>query len=121
MVPSIAPSFDTIEQLNRTRDADILDFDLVSPSRNRGRGAQSNRSGKFEIIQREGFDDGWNEGDPRSAFETIDHIARANTIITRNVSPDIHFDRSINPYRGCAHGCPYCFARPTHTYMGHSA
>ena len=54
-------------------------------------------------------------------FETIEHTERAKTIITRNESPDIGFDRSINAYRGCEHGCSYCFARPTHSYLGHSA
>ncbi|HHB83395.1 MAG TPA: PA0069 family radical SAM protein [Devosia sp.] len=121
MVPQFAPSFEQIEKLAASRDADILQFKPVDPSANRGRGAQSNRSGKFEPVQRENFDDGWAQADPSSCFETIEHIERASSIITTNNSPDLHFDRSINPYRGCAHGCSYCYARPTHTFLGHSA
>src|SRR5690606_5102834 len=66
------------------------------------------------------FADGW-EPESEEAYETREHIERAKSIITRNVSPDIGFDRSINAYRGCEHGCSYCFARPTHAYLGHSA
>ncbi|MCF6302337.1 MAG: PA0069 family radical SAM protein [Devosiaceae bacterium] len=121
MVPQFAPSFDQIERLAASHDADILQFKMVDPARNRGRGAQSNRSGKFEAVQRDSFDDGWTTSDPTPPFETIEHIERASTIINRNKSPDLHFDRSINPYRGCAHGCSYCYARPTHTFLGHSA
>ena len=121
MVPQFAPTFDNLERLAGSNDADILKFELVSPARNRGRGAQSNRSGRYETVQRSSFDDGWAQDDPAETFDTIEHMERATSIITRNKSPDIHFDRSINPYRGCAHGCSYCFARPTHTYLGHSA
>ncbi len=118
---SVAPSFDTIERLKGSPDGDILGFRLVDPGRNRGRGAQSNRSGRFEKRQREEFCDGWAGTDPHPGFETVEHMERASSIITRNSSPDLHFDRSVNPYRGCAHGCSYCYARPTHAYVGHSA
>lgn len=121
MLPHVAPSFETIERLAHTRDADILEFKLINPELNRGRGAQSNRSGRYEKEQRESFDDGWGDGAPLMPFDTVEHLERATSIITRNTSPDLHFDRSINPYRGCAHGCSYCYARPTHTYLGHSA
>lgn len=116
-----APSFETLEKLSRSRDADLARRELVEPGRIRGRGAQSNAVGRFEKHAREGFDDGWGLVEQLPVFETIEHIERARTIITRNDSPDVGFDRSINAYRGCEHGCSYCFARPTHAYLGHSA
>jgi DNA repair photolyase len=91
---------------------------LVAPERRRGRGAASNATGRFEPIKREEFDDGWERDAKSEVFKTEVIHERARTIITRNDSPDISFDRSINPYRGCEHGCVYCFARPTHAYMG---
>ncbi len=113
-----APSFEALEMLSRSRDADLARRELVNA---RGRGAQSNQSGRFETHQREAFDDGWGNVEPMPLFETVEHIERAKTIITSNDSPDIGFERSINAYRGCEHGCSYCFARPTHAYLGHSA
>jgi DNA repair photolyase len=85
----------------------------------RGRGAKSNRSGRFEAIQREDFDDGWTDGDPKPPRldDTLTPLA-SRTIISRNDSPDVGFDQSINPYVGCSHGCIYCYARPSHAYMG---
>src|SRR5438105_9713244 len=85
----------------------------------RGRGARSNTSGRYERETRVLVDDGWTKEDdtpPPLKTEVLRDSSR--TIITRNASPDISFDRSINPYRGCEHGCVYCFARPTHAYMG---
>ena len=84
----------------------------------RGRGATANPEGRFEPSHRARFDDGWAGDDevPRLRTEVI--AERARSIITRNRSPDIGFDRSINPYRGCEHGCVYCFARPNHAYVG---
>jgi DNA repair photolyase len=116
-----APSFESLEKLVGTRDGDLVDRTLVDARRNRGRGAQTNRSGRFEKETREAVDDGWDIEEEIQPFETIEHIERAKTIITRNDSPDLGFDRSINAYRGCEHGCSYCFARPTHSYLGHSA
>lgn len=85
----------------------------------RGRGAVSNASGRFESMSREDFDDGWTELDEAPApLRTTLTAEKARVIIARNESPDVGFDRSINPYRGCEHGCIYCFARPTHAYMG---
>ncbi len=117
------PSFDALERLSRTRDADLVgNRHLIDPALTRGRGAASNRVGRFEVQQREAFDDGWGAPvEALSKFETVEHAERARQIITRNDSPDIGFDRSINAYRGCEHGCVYCFARPTHEYLGHSA
>lgn len=93
----------------------------IDPERRRGRGAQTNKSGRFEHLQAETFDDGWLSLDELPPFKTEVQAEKARVIITRNDSPDIGFDRSINPYRGCEHGCSYCFARPTHAYMGLSA
>ncbi len=87
----------------------------------RGRGAQSNRSGRFEAERRHAIDDGWDNLALLEAFRTDVRIEDARRIITRNQSPDIGFDRSINPYRGCEHGCVYCYARPTHCFLGLSA
>jgi DNA repair photolyase len=90
----------------------------VRPERNRGRSAGINPSGRFEPFSRDVFDDGWNSIEELPPFKTEVQVEKPRTIITRNDSPDISFDRSINPYRGCEHGCVYCFARPTHAYMG---
>jgi DNA repair photolyase len=92
----------------------------VPPDRNRGRAAGINPSGRFEPVTRHVFDDGWNSIDELPPFKTEVQVEKPRTIITRNQSPDISFDRSINPYRGCEHGCVYCFARPTHGFMGMS-
>ncbi|KQZ12659.1 MULTISPECIES: PA0069 family radical SAM protein [unclassified Mesorhizobium] len=90
----------------------------VRPDRNRGRSAGINPSGRFEPITRHVFDDGWESLEELPPFKTEVQVEKPRTIITRNESPDISFDRSINPYRGCEHGCVYCFARPTHSFMG---
>ena len=83
----------------------------------KGRGASSNRSGRHDP-SRQAEDDGWGVLEMVPAPRTHVTYERARSIITRNQSPDITFDRSINPYRGCEHGCVYCFARPTHANMG---
>ena len=90
----------------------------VDADRRRGRGAQSNASGRYEPLARVGFDDGWQNLEDLPPFKTTVTIDTTRRIITRNDSPDISFDRSINPYRGCEHGCVYCYARPTHAYLG---
>jgi DNA repair photolyase len=90
----------------------------IEPQRRRGRGAETNRSGRFEPVSRHAEDDGWSSLDMLPPFKTEVQVESPRKIITRNESPDISFDRSINPYRGCEHGCAYCFARPTHAYMG---
>jgi len=91
---------------------------LVERQRRRGRGAQSNASGRYEAEARVAFDDGWQSLEELPPFQTTVAVDTARKVITRNESPDIGFDRSINPYRGCEHGCVYCFARPTHAYLG---
>jgi DNA repair photolyase len=91
----------------------------------KGRGAVSNLQGRYELQLREYFDDGWPQdeapdGEPGSApaWKTQVTEEHAKSILTRNASPDIPFNVSLNPYRGCEHGCIYCFARPTHSYLG---
>jgi DNA repair photolyase len=91
---------------------------LVDRERRRGRGSLSNASGRYEPLARVAFDDGWQGLEDLPPFKTTVTADTTRKIITRNDSPDISFDRSINPYRGCEHGCVYCFARPTHAYLG---
>ena len=96
----------------------VLDI-TADPRRLHGRGALSNASGRFEKQTRVLVDDGWREDDePASSLKTEILRDTSRTIITRNNSPDISFSQSINPYQGCEHGCIYCFARPTHAYLG---
>ena len=90
----------------------------VERERRRGRGTVSNATGRYEPLARVAFDDGWQRLDELPPFKTSVSVDSTRKIIARNDSPDISFDRSINPYRGCEHGCVYCFARPTHAYLG---
>ncbi len=90
----------------------------VGDARRRGRGAGINPTGRFEPFARTSFDDGWDSLEDLPPFRTQVQVEKPKTIVTRNSSPDISFDRSVNPYRGCEHGCVYCFARPSHAYMG---
>src|SRR5215467_12879841 len=92
----------------------------IDRERRRGRGAQSNASGRFEAEARVAFDDGWQSLEELPPFKTTVSVDTSRKVIARNDSPDIGFDRSINPDRGCEHGCVYCFARPTHAYLGMS-
>ena len=90
-----------------------------APPLPKGRGAKSNDTGRFEAFTRHGFDDGWErEDDEPAQLETTLQVEKARKVITHNDSPDIGFNSSINPYRGCEHGCIYCFARRSHAYMG---
>ncbi|WP_321898791.1 PA0069 family radical SAM protein [Paraburkholderia heleia] len=103
-------------------------YPVAPPTARKGRGAVTNLQGRYEVDQREAFDDGWQQrvaggegdgdeaGDARLRTEVFEE--RAKSILTRNQSPDIPFNVSLNPYRGCEHGCIYCFARPTHSYLG---
>lgn len=85
----------------------------------KGRGALSAPAGRFESVLTEAIDDGWGSLDePVPAPETTVGVDRARSVIAWNQSPDVPFDRSINPYRGCEHGCIYCFARPSHAWYG---
>ena len=90
----------------------------ANPVTARGRASRSNASGRFEALARDSVDDGWGEDPLPDRVDTTLTAEKARVIISRNDSPDIGFDRSINPYRGCEHGCIYCFARPTHAYLG---
>jgi DNA repair photolyase len=88
----------------------------------KGRGAVGNPEGRFESLRHEAFDDGWGASDePPASLKTTVAVDRARSIISRNDSPDLPFDQSINPFRGCEHGCVYCYARPSHAYLGLSA
>lgn len=89
----------------------------IDPARRRGRGACSNVSGRFDL-SRVDEPDGWDIPEDRPNLRTSVRAERVQKLITYNRSPDLPFDRSINPYRGCEHGCVYCFARPTHAYLG---
>jgi len=92
----------------------------IDQTRRLARGAISNDGGRFESHQMVETNDGWEIDEERAVFATSVEEEQAKSIIARNSSPDIPFDRSINPYRGCEHGCIYCFARPTHAYLGYS-
>lgn len=109
------------EAVSAAEDAASAAGKHVREDRRRGRGSLTNASGRFERDQRTSFDDGWELEEELAPLKTEVREESARRIITRNDSPDISFDRSINPYRGCEHGCIYCYARPTHCYLGHSA
>ncbi|SFB05950.1 DNA repair photolyase [Collimonas sp. OK607] len=98
----------------------IIQFQAPGVAR-KGRGATNNMQGRYEIAQREDFDDGWAAEDDQlepAAVRTIVTEEQAKSILSRNASPDLPFNVSLNPYRGCEHGCIYCFARPSHSYLG---
>ncbi|MEL6519796.1 MAG: PA0069 family radical SAM protein [Pseudomonadota bacterium] len=90
----------------------------IDPAQRRGRGAVSNRTNRFERHTRVRSHDGWDMEEDLPPLRTEVSEERPRSVISRNQSPDLSFDRSINPYRGCEHGCIYCFARPTHAFLG---
>ena len=92
-----------------------LNHERATPRK--GRGAGINPEGRFEHAAREAFDDGWHHESGEKPLKTHVTVEHAKSIITRNDSPDIPFTQSINPYRGCEHGCIYCYARPSHAYL----
>ena len=105
-------------------DDSDAEYPIAPPQPTKGRGAVSNLQGRYEVDRRESFDDGWtsspdeDNGDGPTALRTQVFEEHAKSILTRNASPDVPFTVSLNPYRGCEHGCIYCFARPTHSYLG---
>jgi DNA repair photolyase len=110
---------DNLQRVTVARELGVRFADRLAPlETRRGRGAPSNETSRFETQRREGCDDGWSEDETLEPLRTEITLERPRTIITRNDSPDLSFDRSINPYRGCEHGCAYCYARPTHAYLG---
>ncbi|MFN4203476.1 MAG: PA0069 family radical SAM protein [Tabrizicola sp.] len=90
---------------------------LLPGQRLRARGADSNATGRFEATDREAFDDGWDLAEDDRLVATEVRQERPRSALTYNRSPDLPFDRSINPYRGCEHGCIYCYARPSHAFL----
>ncbi len=98
-----------------------LDSASLRRTARKGRGTATNADGRYEPYTHEAEDDGWNGLAEAPPLRTTVEIDRARSVITRNDSPDIPFTQSINPYRGCEHGCVYCYARPSHTYLGLSA
>jgi DNA repair photolyase len=94
---------------------------ILGKSSLKGRGSLSNPAGRFDRTGIEAVDDGWEREEAPESVATSVQADRAKGVITTNDSPDIGFEQSINPYRGCEHGCIYCYARPSHAYMGLSA
>lgn len=117
--PGTAPELD---RCNRLVQANTVMEDLrIHPEWRHGRGAGLNPAGQFETVSDMSFDDGWESEAELPPLKTRVQVEKARRIITSNTSPNICYDRSINPYRGCEHGCIYCYARPSHAYMGLSA
>ena len=104
--------------IKSARTASAIDPTILDAQRRRGRGALSNSSGRFEPFGREAADDGWESQASLDKFATQVTLEHPRQVITRNDSPDLSFEQSLNPYRGCEHGCIYCYARPTHAFLG---
>jgi DNA repair photolyase len=112
-----------VAERERKIDREGFEEQVMLPPRpliaRKGRGAVTNIQGRYEVDQRERFDDGWRVSeDEAPPFRTVVTDEYAKSILTRNASPDVPFNVSLNPYRGCEHGCIYCFARPSHSYLG---
>ena len=120
MAAAAGNSYVVLDLFDLRADISFMDQPLPSLPR-KGRGAVSNAAGRFEPATLVAIDDGWGSADAAAPPLDTQYLRdNSKTVIARNTSPDIGFDRSINPYRGCEHGCIYCFARPTHAYLGFS-
>ncbi len=104
--------------MSKNPDDPLYPDDQIPEPQHNGRGALSNASSRFDDERKIRTNDGWDIEDELPPLRTTLTRDATRTILARNTSPDIPFDRSINPYRGCEHGCIYCFARPTHAYLG---
>ena len=96
----------------------VLFAGRIDSQRRRGRGAAVNPAGRFERLRVEPVDDGWEIEEELPPLKTEVAVDRSRSVLVRNTSPDVPFDRSLNPYRGCEHGCTYCYARPSHAQLG---
>ena len=117
LMPSRRGSFVPSPTLDRQHPG-ARTYETFDAARRRGRGSNANPVGRYESVGREADFDGWDLLEEAPPLKTEVTVEKPRTIITRNDSPDISFDRSVNPYRGCEHGCVYCFARPSHSYQG---
>ena len=118
--PEVGPPktvFTNSSKFDRRRP-ELRAYPAVEAELRRGRGSNANPAGRYEPIGREAAYDGWDLIEEPASLRTEVTLEKPRTIIAKNDSPDIGFDRSINPYRGCEHGCVYCFARPSHAYQG---
>jgi hypothetical protein len=106
--------------MNDAHEFEELRWITAARKPTKGRGAVSNLDGRFEVRTVEAVDDGWWHEEDALAAGALTQVTHehAKTILSRNQSPDLPFSVSLNPYRGCEHGCIYCFARPTHAYLG---
>jgi DNA repair photolyase len=107
------------DAINETRGIAAVPIRLqTAPPGFKARGARSRVAGRFESVARDAFDDGWTADDePAAPLDTRITEERVRSLIQRNASPDLPFELSVNPYRGCEHGCIYCYARPAHAYL----
>lgn len=116
---SIAPN---VIAMSSSKDTGLIHPPQSQTQPLKGRGAVSNMEGRFEVYTHEDYDDGWGQDEAEefrlSRFTTEVTEEHAKTILARNASPDLPFNLSLNPYRGCEHGCIYCYARPSHSYLG---
>ena len=119
-VPPLPDNSRPLKTMSTDPDLFPADGQLPLQRPHKGRGAPTNPDSRFAAWTRDRIEDGWSPA-PDAPLRTELFVDSAKTVISHNESPDLPFDRSINPYRGCEHGCVYCYARPSHAYLGHSA